>query len=128
MLVIDDLLTAWVEADEAVRKAQLARYDLEASIGAHMRTERAELCETATVTATFKSETVWDQGKLAGLAEIMPPDEFAALLTVPPPPPDPRVNVVKAKTLAKRGGEFRAIIEGAQAPGLPVLRVKVRTQ
>lgn len=121
---ITDLLAVWLEADSAVRAAQLRRFDAEQSIGAHMLAERAELAESSEAVATFKAETLWDQGRLTALAEIMPPEEFAALLIVPPPPPDPRVNVAKAKPLAKRGGEFKTILESAQTPGLPVLKVK----
>ena len=123
---VEKLLGAWLEANSAVRAAQLARYDIEKVIEAKMGATRAEIAEAEGVSATFKAETIWDQGRLAGLAEIMSPEEFAALLTVPPPPPEPRVNVARAKPLAKRGGMFREIIEAAQAPGLPVLKIKVK--
>ena len=125
---IEELLAAWAESDAAVRTAQLARCDIEQMIGAKMLAARAEIAETPEAVATFKAETVWDQGRLAGLAEIMPTEEFAALLIVPPPPPDPKVNISRAKPLIKRGGQFREIIEAAQAPGLPVLKVKAKKE
>lgn len=122
-MTLESLLKEWRAADDTLRAAALARFDIEQEITAQMGATRAEVVETDGVTATLKAETIWDQGKLAGLAEIMPPAEFADLLTVPPPPPEPRVNIAKAKPLAKRGGQFRDIIESAQTPGLPKLKI-----
>ena len=111
--------TAMLEAKEAAK----ARYEVETQIVEWMRDNRAEQIEADGVVATFRPEIIYDYGVLAGLAEVMAPEEFMAILTNPKPP-EPRVNVVEAKKWAKKGEPWRSIVERAAITGLPVLKIK----
>ena len=120
---IDTLIDKWMHKKLSIKAAQKDLWDLEQEIGAWMKENRAEERKSGDVTVTFKPEMIYDYNRLETLKEVMPPEEFGKILT-DPKPVEIRVNVVKAKQLAKQGEPYRSIVEAATIIGLPVLKIK----
>ena len=123
MTDIDMLIDRWMHKKLAIRAASKDLWDLEQEIGAWMKENRAEERKSGDVTVTFKPEMIYDYNRLETLKEVMSPEEFGKILT-DPKPVEIRVNVVKAKQLAKQGEPYRSIVEAASIVGLPVLKIK----
>ena len=119
-MTLTELLDAWAQADVNIRQARINQHGLEVEIRQLMHEARAELAESTLAEATYRPAVEWDRGVLAGLAEVMPPDEFVKILTAPK---EPVVDARLAVKLAKRGEPYNGIVERARKEGPPELKV-----
>lgn len=118
----ETLADLWGEADEQVHEAEVYRHAILTAIEAKMVENRQEVVAGTNAAGTFKADTEWDRVALMSVKEHMSPVEWDALLTNPSPP-ERKPDLRKIKQLAKRGDPFRTIIEQAQRPGIPRLKM-----
>lgn len=119
-LPLETLLDQWAAADLAVYHARIEQHRLEVQIKTLMHESRAELVESRLAEATYRPAVEYDRSILATLAEVIPPEEFARMLSVPK---DPVVDARKAREWAKKGDPWRSIVENARREGPPTLKV-----
>ena len=123
MRTLDEVCRAWRDLQAKKDEVERAIFYNEQVIAAWMAQHKAERQESEGLTLEFKPTVVYDPGKLAWeLKEVMTPEEFVKILTNPRPP-DPKVNITKAKELAKLGEPYLSIVEASKRVEAPVLKI-----
>lgn len=132
------LAQAHHDAAQALGEARRALYEAERAIKEAMTAENAtavparavdkQTGEIVMYELQCKREVIWDQGALVVLRELVSPEEWDALLTAPKPPPPRQLNMTKVKPLAKRGGDFKMVIDAAQRLGDYEVKVVAREE
>tara|TARA_R110002167_G_scaffold63783_3_gene180335 strand:- start:4531 stop:4923 length:393 start_codon:yes stop_codon:yes gene_type:complete len=98
-------------------------YDCKSMLALAMAELNAEEFQHGDTLVTYKSKTLWVDGVLDQLKEVLPEFELDVedFLNKPQKRTWDKRKIVK---LAKRGGVFKKIIDNAQADGMPVIQVK----
>ena len=123
----EERLQALVGSWESLKLEQKALeeklYNCESIIAQSMAELDAEEFQHGKLLVTYKSKTLWVDGVLEQLKEVLP--EFE--LNVEDFLNKPRVRTWdkrKIAKLSKRGGVFKQIIDSAQTEGAPVIQIK----
>ena len=123
-----DLLSIWIELEGHKRNATLHIDRIEFELKRRMEADGATAIAHPTLEVKLISPSpTYDQGKLRGLAELVPPEILATGFTPAHPEtiivPD-KWNAVKFKTWVKYGDAVTKVISDAAIPGTPRVRIK----
>lgn len=117
--LVDSLESLTHQARDIAKK----QYDCKSMLALAMDKLDAEEFQHGDTLVTYKSKTLWVDGVLDQLKELLPDFELDVedFLNKPQKRTWDKRKIVK---LAKRGGVFKKIIDSAQTEGLPVIQVK----
>ena len=117
--LVDSLESLTHQAKDIAKK----QYDCKAMLALAMAELDAEEFQHGDTLVTYKSKTLWVDGVLDQLKELLPDFELDVedFLNKPQKRTWDKRKIVK---LAKRGGVFKKIIDSAQTEGMPVIQVK----
>ena len=117
--LVDSLESLTLQAKDIAAK----QYDCKSMLAVSMAELDAEEFQHGETLVTYKSKTLWIDGVLDQLKEVLPDFELDVedFLNKPQKRTWDKRKIVK---LAKRGGVFKKIIDSAQAEGLPIIQVK----
>ena len=117
--LVDSLESLTHQARDIAKK----QYDCKSMLALAMDELDAEEFQHGDTLVTYKSKTLWVDGVLDHLKELLPDFELDVedFLNKPQKRTWDKRKIVK---LAKRGGVFKKIIDSAQTEGLPVIQVK----
>lgn len=123
---IETLAQMWAGVDDEVQAAVRRRHEIEQAIASRMNAEKAELREVETddgrmVRLSYGASIVYDDSTLVALKALLSEDEWESILNKPKPR---YVNKRKIKTLEKRGGKIREVIEASRRESPPTLKVE----
>lgn len=116
--LVDSLESLNLQAKDIAAK----QYDCKSALGLAMSKLDAEEFQHGDTLVTYKSKTLWAEGVLDQLKEVLPEFELDVedFLNKPQKRKWDKRKITK---LAKRGGVFKQIIDSAQADGMPVIQV-----
>lgn len=117
--LVDSLESQNMQAKEIA----VMQYDCKSMLAVAMSELDAEEFQHGETLVTYKIKTLWIDGVLDQLKEVLPDFELDVedFLNKPQKRSWDKRKIVK---LAKRGGVFKKIIDSAQAEGMPVIQVK----
>ena len=117
--LVDSLESLTHQAKDIAKK----QYDCKPMLALAMAELDAEEFQHGDTLVTYKSKTLWFDGVLDQLKELLPDFELDVddFLIQPQKRTWDKRKIVK---LAKRGGVFKKIIDSAQTEGMPVIQVK----
>jgi hypothetical protein len=117
--LVDSLESLTHQAKDIAKK----QYDCKTMLALAMAELDAEEFQHGDTLVTYKSKTLWVEGVLDQLKEVLPDFELDVedFLNKPQKRTWDKRKIVK---LAKRGGVFKKIIDSAQTEGTPVIQVK----
>ena len=117
--LVDSLESLTHQAKDIAKK----QYDCKSMLALAMAELDAEEFQHGDTLVTYKSKTLWVDGVLDQLKELLPDFELDVedFLNKPQKRTWDKRKIVK---LAKRGGVFKKIIDSAQTEGMPVIQVK----
>ena len=117
--LVDSLESLTHQAKDIAKK----QYDCKSMLALAMDELDAEEFQHGDTLVTYKSKTLWVDGVLDQLKELLPDFELDVedFLNKPQKRKWDKRKIAK---LSKRGGVFKKIIDSAQAEGLPVIQVK----
>ena len=117
--LVDSLESLTHQARDIAKK----QYDCKSMLALAMDELDAEEFQHGDTLVTYKSKTLWVDGVLDQLKELLPDFELDVedFLNKPQKRTWDKRKIVK---LAKRGGVFKKIIDSALTEGMPVIQVK----
>ena len=121
-----DLLTNRNKLRTTLYSVEFELFEIDKKIKSYMYQEGAEERQVNGQTVTYKPSFQWSKELLRPLLEIMSEDELTSSGAYIPEttkviPPD--WDIRKVKPLARYSAEARRIIENANRPGFPVLKI-----
>ena len=126
MSVLTEKIEALVDSLESLthqaKDIAAKQYDCKSMLALAMAELNAEEFQHGDTLVTYKSKTLWVEGVLDQLKEVLPEFELDVedFLNKPQKRKWDKRKIAK---LSKRGGVFKKIIDSAQAEGLPVIQV-----
>ena len=123
------LLANWSDLEQNEAYYRRARERIEFELKQRMEADGATAIAHETLTCELKTPSPkYDFGVLRGVAELVPPDEWAKGFTPAhwsePVWVEDKFNLVKIKPLAKYGDAVAKVISDAAIPGTPRLVIR----
>ena len=117
------LVDTWDGVQQQIASLMEQRGRIQQAMEQSMAADRAEEFSFNSISVTLKPESLWVEGSLEPLAELLP-GQGLDMEDYLQRPQVRKFDKRKLTKLAKQGGEIRDVIEAAKVDGAPVLKVK----